>query len=85
MISSKVYNGHDEELWHYLQRVRSATTHYLVQSRFAYSQMGLIKFWMVSLFVLGFWLGIYLVDRGISSAGAVLTTLLRCVDCVSVG
>ncbi len=70
----KVYNGYDEELWHYQRRVQNAMRYYLVQARCASSQMGFIKFWMVNLFVLGFWLGLYLVEQGKSSAGSVLTT-----------
>ena len=70
----KVYNGYDDELWQYLQRVRGAMRHYLVQAQCASSQMGFIKLWMGALFVTGFWLGVYLVETGRTTPGNVLTS-----------
>ena len=69
----KVYNAYDDELWQYLQRIRRAMGHYLVQAQCASSQMGFIKLWMSALFVTGFWLGVYLVDAGKATPGNVLT------------
>jgi ATP-binding cassette, subfamily B (MDR/TAP), member 1 len=69
----KVYNAHDEELWRYTQGVQQAMRHYLAQALGACSQMAYVKLWMVILFVIGFWLGVYLVDAERTTPGNVLT------------
>ncbi|CAK7272088.1 ATP-dependent permease [Sporothrix epigloea] len=69
----KVYGGDDTEKWQYLCSVRSAAHHCARQALSSSAQMGFVKLWMISLFVVGFWYGITLVTRGSSSAGNVLT------------
>ncbi len=70
----KVYNAQDHELWQYLQVLKQAGKQYLIQTFCVSSQMGFVKFWMVSLFVIGFWLGAFLDDKGETTPGNVLTT-----------
>ncbi|KAJ9150440.1 Alpha-factor-transporting ATPase [Pleurostoma richardsiae] len=70
----KVYGGSDHEVWQYLQAIRKAAKSYLVQARCNCLQMGYIKLWMMSLFVVGFWLALYLVNKGSTTAGNAVTT-----------
>ncbi|CAK7267785.1 ATP-dependent permease [Sporothrix epigloea] len=69
----KVYGGEDAEVRQYLRSVRSAARHGARQALATSAQMGYVKAWMISLFVVGFWYGITLVTRGTSTAGDVLT------------
>lgn len=69
----KVYNGFNQEVWQYTKAIRASMAQYLIQARCNSMQMGYAKFWIVSLFVVGFWYGIVLVDRG-ASAFQILTT-----------
>ena len=70
----KVYNGSDQEVWQYLQTIRQAMKHYLIQARCNCLQMSYVKFWMINLFVVGFWFAVYLVNRGETTPGNALTT-----------
>ncbi|KAJ4418058.1 ATP-dependent permease [Gnomoniopsis sp. IMI 355080] len=70
----KVYNGFDNEVWQYMQIVKRARTHFLQQARRNSMQMGYIKFWMVGLFVVGFYFAVYLVNKGSITAGESMTT-----------
>lgn len=69
----KVFNGLDSELQQYRHAVKLAAKHYLVQARCSSIQMGYIAFWVISMFVVGFWYGIVLVKDGLPP-GHVLTT-----------
>ncbi|KAM4055988.1 ABC transporter transmembrane domain-containing protein [Hirsutella rhossiliensis] len=69
----KVFNGFDRELRHYRNALRWARRHYLVQARCNSTQMGYIAFWVVAMFVLGFWYGSILVRDGLPP-GHVVTT-----------
>ncbi|PNH35644.1 hypothetical protein BJF96_g1214 [Verticillium dahliae] len=69
----KIYNGFDTEVWHYLNSINASMKQYLVQAHCNAVQMGYAKFWVVSLFAVGFWYGIVLVQEGASPA-QVLTT-----------
>ncbi|KAI1124078.1 P-loop containing nucleoside triphosphate hydrolase protein [Nemania abortiva] len=69
----KVFNGVDHETWQYLDAIRRSTQQYLIQARASAYQLGYVKFWIDSLFVVGFYYGAVLVDQGLSP-GSVLTT-----------
>ncbi|KAG7120333.1 Mating factor M secretion protein mam1 like [Verticillium longisporum] len=69
----KIYNGFDTEVWHYLNSINASMKQYLVQAHCNAVQMGYAKFWVVSLFAVGFWYGIVLVQEGASPA-QILTT-----------
>ncbi|KAJ2980133.1 hypothetical protein NUW58_g7028 [Xylaria curta] len=69
----KVFNGIDHETWQYLTVVRRSMQKYLIQARANACQLGYVKFWIDSLFVVGFYYGAVLVDQGLSP-GNVLTT-----------
>lgn len=70
----KVYNGFDNEVWQYMQTVKRARACFLQQARRNAMQMGYIKFWMVGLFVVGFYFAVYLVNRGSITIGEAMTT-----------
>jgi len=70
----KAYGAEDHEQWQYHERLKRAMRHYVIQARSACAQMGVVKAWMVLLFVTGFWFGVFLCDRGLTTAGNVLTT-----------
>lgn len=69
----KVFNGYDHELWQYFWATQRAAKHYLVQARCNSIQMGYVSFWVIFMFVVGFWYGVELVENGLSP-GSVLTT-----------
>jgi len=69
----KVFNGYDSEVWQYYQAIRSSMRNYLRQARRESMQIGYVIFWVILLFVVGFWYGIVLVQQGLQP-GAVLTT-----------
>ncbi|KAJ4393711.1 ATP-dependent permease [Gnomoniopsis smithogilvyi] len=70
----KVYRGFDNEVWQYMQTIKKARTYFLRQARRNSLQMGYIKFWMVGLFVVGFYFAVYLVNKGSITAGESMTT-----------
>ncbi|KAL7939240.1 P-loop containing nucleoside triphosphate hydrolase protein [Trichoderma chlorosporum] len=69
----KVFNGFDRELWQYYEAVKSAGKQYLIQAQCNCIQMGYVAFWVVGMFVAGFWYGTVLVDGGLTP-GQVMTT-----------
>ncbi|KAJ3571904.1 hypothetical protein NPX13_g5224 [Xylaria arbuscula] len=69
----KVFNGVDHETWQYMAAIRMSMQKYLIQARANAYQIGYVKFWLESLFVVGFYYGAVLVDQGLSP-GSVLTT-----------
>lgn len=69
----KVFNGVDHETWQYLAAINRSMQNYLIQARASAYQQGYVKFWVESLFVVGFYYGTVLVNRGLSP-GDVLTT-----------
>ena len=62
----KVFNGYDHEVWQFLQAVRSSMRNYLKQARRQSMQIGTVIFWVIMLFVVGFWYGVALIDQGLS-------------------
>ncbi|KAG9247907.1 P-loop containing nucleoside triphosphate hydrolase protein [Calycina marina] len=77
----KAFNAQDQELWKYLSSTKKMTIYYLKQARANAMQFGLVKFLAVSIFVQGFWYGLYLVDKGLSPA-SVITTFYSCITAV---
>ncbi|KAK4071609.1 uncharacterized protein Triagg1_5847 [Trichoderma aggressivum f. europaeum] len=69
----KVFNGYDRELWQYHEAVKSAGRRYLIQAQCNCLQMSYVAFWIVSMFIAGFWYGTVLVDGGLTP-GQVMTT-----------
>jgi ATP-binding cassette, subfamily B (MDR/TAP), member 1 len=69
----KVFNGLDHETWQYLAAIKRSMQKYLIQARANAMQSSYVKFWIDSLFVVGFYYGTVLVGQGLSP-GNVLTT-----------
>ncbi|KAI9152018.1 Alpha-factor-transporting ATPase [Paramyrothecium foliicola] len=69
----KAYNGSGSSLKQYSRLVTDAAKHYLVQARCTSVQIGYTSFWVIMLFVVGFWYGVVLVNNGLQP-GAVITT-----------
>ncbi|KAK0749732.1 P-loop containing nucleoside triphosphate hydrolase protein [Schizothecium vesticola] len=70
----KVYNGQDDEAFHFVGAVRRAGRHYARQVLCNCAQMSYIKFWMIVLFVIGFYFAVVLASRGEITPGDALTT-----------
>ncbi|KAK1830120.1 alpha-factor-transporting ATPase [Podospora conica] len=70
----KVYNGQDDEAFRFTGAVRRAGGHYARQVLCNCAQMSYIKFWMIILFVIGFYFAVVLASRGEISPGDALTT-----------
>lgn len=70
----KVYNGEVHELWQYQQSISRAARHYLRQAVCNCAQLGYIKLWMNSVFMIGFYYAVILVEQGGLTAGKALTT-----------
>ena len=69
----KVFNGHEQELWHYYRAIQQAAKQYLIQALINSFQIGWVAFWIIAMFVVGFWYGVVLVEEGLSP-GSILTT-----------
>jgi ATP-binding cassette subfamily B (MDR/TAP) protein 1 len=69
----KVFNGVDQEIWQYSAAIKRSMHVYLTQARANACQMGYVKFWMESMFVIGFYYGVVLVNQGMG-AGNLMTT-----------
>lgn len=69
----KVYNGFDNEVWQYILATGEATRWFLLQALKHAMQMGYIKLWIVSLYVVGFWFAVYLVEQDSTTAGKTFT------------
>lgn len=69
----KVFNGYDYEIKQYLNAVRLAARHYMIQAQCNAIQTSYVSFWTIFMFVVGFWYGVALVNNGLKP-GAVLTT-----------
>lgn len=69
----KIFNGFDRELRLYYEAIMLASKQYLIQAQCNSFQMGYVAFWVVGIFVAGFWYGTILVDQGLSP-GHLITT-----------
>ena len=70
----KVYNGEDEEAFQFMSAIRRSARYYTRQVLCNCGQMGYIKFWMIMLFVVGFYFAVVLVNWGELTPGDALTT-----------
>ncbi|KAL1844000.1 hypothetical protein VTJ49DRAFT_6404 [Mycothermus thermophilus] len=70
----KVYNAADHESFQFVSAIRRSARFYFLQVLCNCGQMSYVKFWMVMLFVIGFYLAVLLVNRGELTAGQALTT-----------
>ncbi|KID63921.1 ABC a-pheromone efflux pump AtrD, partial [Metarhizium hybridum] len=68
-----VYSGHDREVSKYALALKNAARHFLIQVRCNSIQAGYIAFWSISVFVLGFWYGLVLVEQGMPPGNVVTT------------
>ncbi|KAH7324371.1 P-loop containing nucleoside triphosphate hydrolase protein [Stachybotrys elegans] len=69
----KVFNGSGQDLHLYKNIIQQATKYYLLQARCNAIQMGYCDFWVIMMFVVGFWYGASLVENG-AEPGNVFTT-----------
>lgn len=70
----KVYNTKEHELYSYKQSVRAAGTHARSQTRWNALQTAFLKLYMITMFVVGFFFGVFQVNRGAMRVGDVLVT-----------
>ena len=70
----KVFNGYDQEVWQYYRAIKNAAKYYLVQAQCNAIQMGYVSFWVIVMFIVGFWYGVILVNNDELEPGNVLTT-----------
>lgn len=70
----KVFNGYDQEVWQYFRAIKLAARHYLIQAQCNAIQMGYVSFWVIAMFIVGFWYGVILVNNDGLKPGNVLTT-----------
>ncbi|KAL8364955.1 hypothetical protein RB595_003986 [Gaeumannomyces hyphopodioides] len=70
----KVYNAKEHELYSYKQSVRASGTHARNQTRWNALQTAFLKFYMIIIFVIGFFFGVYQVTQGAMKVGDVLVT-----------
>lgn len=78
----KGFNGQDLELWQYAVAIKKVASHYLGQARVQALQNGFLRFFILSIFVQGFWYGSHLVDTGQRSPGDILTCFWACLMAV---
>lgn len=69
----KLCGGYAQETQTYMMHILRAATQYRFQARLNSIQIGYTGFWAISMFVIGFWYGLSLVQQG-ESPGKVLTT-----------
>lgn len=74
----KAFNGQDQEIWQYYAAIKEAAKGYLIQARANALQSGVLKFFMIGIFVQAFWYGFHLVRQGLD-AGNVVTTFYACL------
>jgi len=70
----KVYNGEDNEAFWFTSAIRRSAKYYARQILCNCGQMSYIKFWMIMLFVIGFYFAVILAGRGQITPGDALTT-----------
>ncbi|KAK1752972.1 putative ABC transporter expressed in the mitochondrial inner membrane [Echria macrotheca] len=70
----KVYNGQDHEAFQFVSAIRRSARFYGRQVVCNCAQMSYIKFWMIMLFVIGFYFAVVLSSRGEITPGNALTT-----------
>ncbi|KAK0649026.1 P-loop containing nucleoside triphosphate hydrolase protein [Cercophora newfieldiana] len=70
----KIYNGQDNEAFWFISAIRRSAKYYGRQVLCNCGQMSYIKFWMIMLFVIGFYFAVVLAGRGQITPGDALTT-----------
>ncbi|AEO59824.1 hypothetical protein MYCTH_54167 [Thermothelomyces thermophilus ATCC 42464] len=70
----KVYNAADHEAFNFTSAIRRSARYYSRQAMCNCGQMGYVKLWMITLFVLGFSFAVVQVKNGELSPGDALTT-----------
>ena len=70
----KCFNGQESEARKYSLAVQKAAKFYLKQALNNGLQIGFVRFTLTSMFVQGFWYGSFLVRKGDTSTGTVITT-----------
>ncbi|RCI13620.1 hypothetical protein L249_5568 [Ophiocordyceps polyrhachis-furcata BCC 54312] len=70
----KVFNSSSRELRQYREALGLAGAQFRIQARCNSVQMGYTSFWVVTIFILGFWYGVVLVRDGLQP-GQVVTTI----------
>ncbi|KAK1779613.1 P-loop containing nucleoside triphosphate hydrolase protein [Copromyces sp. CBS 386.78] len=70
----KAYNAADHESFNFISAVKRSSKYYTRQVLCNCGQMSYIKLWMMSLFVLGFYFAVVLVNKGDLTPGNALTT-----------
>lgn len=69
----KIFGGYETELRHYSAAIQRSSKAFHTQAAGTSFQMGWVMFWVIALFVIGFWYGVSLIDDGLSP-GNVMTT-----------
>lgn len=69
----KVFNGYCHEVAAYSNSIHHAAKSYITQALCNAIQLGCVSFWVIAMFVVGFWYGLVLVEQGLAP-GHVLTT-----------
>ena len=70
----KAYNAADHESFNFISAIKRSSKYYTRQVICNCGQMSHIKLWMMSLFVLGFYFAVVLVNKGDLTPGNALTT-----------
>ncbi|KAG5960994.1 hypothetical protein E4U56_004077 [Claviceps arundinis] len=74
----QVFSGSGREKRLYGRALRLAARHFVAQARCNSIQRGYVAFWSMSIFVLGFWYGLGLIEQGLSP-GYVVTTFFAVI------
>lgn len=69
----KVFNGYRHEVATYSNSIHHAAKSYITQTLCNAIQVGYVSFWVIAMFVIGFWYGLILVQQGLAP-GHILTT-----------
>ncbi|OLL24745.1 Alpha-factor-transporting ATPase [Neolecta irregularis DAH-3] len=75
----KAFNAQKFEFKKFAAAIRLAEISFTRQTYLNSNQQGAIKFVILSMFVQGFWFGIYLVRKGSATPGNVMTTMWSCL------
>jgi ATP-binding cassette subfamily B (MDR/TAP) protein 1 len=70
----KVYNGEDHEAFQFISAIKRSARFYFRQVLCNCGRMSYVKFWLILIFVVGFYLAVVLVKRGDLTPGNAITT-----------
>jgi ATP-binding cassette, subfamily B (MDR/TAP), member 1 len=74
----KIFHAQDHEVRQYACAINGAAKSYRIQAHANSMQMGVTRFMTTAMFVVGFWYGTFLVEKGLSP-GRILTTFYSCL------